>query len=406
MYFITVLLIYTLISRNSSFIRLSIILLTLALPILSQASSIRNFEFYEQPIQIDFENCQFDCGSVDVSEKGLIQFYNEIDKPSFESILTQLDRYQKQLNLNDWLYYELLYKSIGIGYPEKNDKQLELLSWFLLNESGYDTRLSYLNGNFWIYAYSDEEMFEVSMIQDFNKTFVNLTDTRLNQNEYQSQVYLLDFRPGSGGKPFQFSLTKLPSFAPKKKQVSVDFNYKEETIKFDFSIDLSLITLMKDYPFIQEQDYLKVPFSSMAKSSLIPKLKEQLENRSQKEKLEFLVSFTRKAFKYKEDHASFGKSKPMIAEEVFYHRFSDCEDRCALFYNLCKETIDLPMLIVALPDHLTIAVSTSTILGSALKYQGKNYYFCDPTGPFNSSSVGSLPKEYQNSSYQILDTYK
>jgi len=369
-------------------------------------SSVRTFDFYEQSIKIDFENCVFDCGPVEISEEGIIDFYKKINPQSFQPILAQLSSYQRQLNLNDWLYYELLYKSINLGYPNKSQKQIELLSWFLLNKSGYDTRLSYLNGNLWIYAFSDEEMFEVSMIQDLGRTFINLTDTRLRQNEYNSQVYLLDFRPGKGGKSFQFSLNDLPSFTPKKKKIQVDFAYKEEKIHFDFDIDLSLIDLMNNYPFIQEQDYLKVPFSQSIKQTLIPKLKEQLNDRSEKEQLEFLVSFTRKAFKYKEDHAYFGKSKPMIAEEVFYHRFSDCEDRCALFYNLCKETIDLPMLIVALPDHLTIAVASSSRLGSALNYNGRSYYFCDPTGPFNSSSVGSLPKEYQNSSYQVLDAYK
>jgi len=369
-------------------------------------SSVKTFYFYEQSIKIDFKNCTFNCGPAEISETGIIDFYKKINSQSFEPVLDQLSSYQKQLNLNDWLYYELLYKSIKLGFPNKSKKQIELLSWFLLNKSGYDTRLSYLNGNLWIYAYSNEEMFEVSMIQDLGKTFINLTDTRLKQNEYQTQVYLLDFKPGKGGKSFQFSLNDLPSFAPKKKKVEVDFTYKEEKIHFDFYIDLSLIGLMNNYPFIQEQDYLKVPLSQSTKQTLIPNLKKLLEGKNEKEKLEFLVSFTRKAFKYKEDHAYFGKSKPMIAEEVFFHRFSDCEDRCALFFNLIKETIDLPMLIVALPDHLTIAVASNSRLGSALNYNGRSYYFCDPTGPFNSSSVGSLPKEYQNSSYQVLEAYK
>ena len=392
---------------KSSFLHITFFLILIGLTFACKASSsIRTFDFYDQSIQIDFENCGFECGRVDISEDGIIRFYNSIDAQAFNPILSQLAHYQSVLNLNDWLYYELLFKSISIGYPDKDSKQIELLSWFLLNQSGYDTRLSYLNGNLWIYAYSNEEMFEVSMIQDLNRTFVNLTDTRLRQNEYQSQVYLLDFRPSKNGKSFQFSLSKLPSFSPKKKNIQVDFKYKEEQILFDFEIDLSLIELMNNYPFIQEQDYLKVPFSDLTKKTLIPQLKEELKNRSEKEQLEFLVSFTRKGFTYKEDHASFGKSKPMIAEEVFFHRFSDCEDRCALFYNLCRESIDLPMLIVALPDHLTIAVASSTNLGSPLSYDGRKYYFCDPTGPFNSSSVGSLPKEYQNSSYQVLDAYK
>ena len=83
----------------------------------------------------------------------------------------------------------------------------------------------------------------------------------------------------------------------------------------------------------------------------------------------------------------------MIADEVFFYPYSDCEDRSALFYALVRELLDLPMIVVAFPDHLTVAVSLEEELpGAVISYQGRRYYICDPTGPVNSSEIGIFPK--------------
>ena len=110
--------------------------------------------------------------------------------------------------------------------------------------------------------------------------------------------------------------------------------------------------------------------------------------------------------RYKEDHDHFGKSKPMIADEVFHYSFSDCEDRSALFYNLVKELLDLPMIMIAYPDHLTIGVALTQQIGNPINYKGRKYYICDPTGPSNSTRIGSVPKNYERKSFEILADYK
>lgn len=384
------------------------ILVLLFAYLISFGSNIKpiNFQFYHQSIELKIIDSNLVLPDLLLSENEIKTQYLTLKSDEFQSLLQQLHRYKKELKLNDWLFYELIFQSLEHSFPSLSRNNREIISWYLLNESGFDTRLSYLHNRLWIYTYTDEEMYEVSMIQDEGKMFVNLTEIRLKEDKFENEVYLLDFKPSKGSKTFSFNLKTLPSFKIKSKTVSFDFKYFERDVQLTFEIDLAIIELMNIYPFISEQDYLKVPFSATTLRTLVPLLKQELATLSEKEKLEFLVSFTRKAFKYKEDHETFGKSKPMIAEEVFFHQYSDCEDRCALFYNLCKEILDIPMLVIALPDHLTIAVAAQENLGQAIRYKGKSYYICDPTGPFNTSRIGNLPKEYQNSAYQILDYYQ
>ena len=60
------------------------------------------------------------------------------------------------------------------------------------------------------------------------------------------------------------------------------------------------------------------------------------------------------------------------------------------------------MIIVAFPDHLTVAVALDQPIGPSIKYKGKKFYIVDPTGPSNSSEIGRVPKGYEKQSFEIL----
>ena len=163
---------------------------------------------------------------------------------------------------------------------------------------------------------------------------------------------------------------------------------------------------MDTYPVLREDYYLETPLSDTLARTLYPYLSAQLAGKNEWQATEFLAAFTRSAFQYKEDKVHFGCSKPMVAEELFLYPYSDCEDRTALFFNLVNELLGLPMLLIAYPDHLTIAVALPHRKGNYIRHEGRNYYFCDPTGPVGSHRVGVVPKGYENTAYKILKSYE
>ena len=228
------------------------------------------FSFYQQPIELHIQEPIPDLSAPKLNEQSIKSYYSQLKSDVFQGLLSQLHAYKRALNLNDWLFYELMHKSLEACYPGLGTNQNELISWYLLNESGYQTRLSYLRNKIWVYCYTDEEMFEVSMIQDNQMLFVNLSESRRNEKQFEQEVYLLDFNPSKGKKSFSFKLHELPNFKAKLNEVRFDFTYFKQEFNFSFDIDMALIQLMKDYPFISEQDYLKVPFSKAVMESLIP----------------------------------------------------------------------------------------------------------------------------------------
>jgi hypothetical protein len=188
------------------------------------------------------------------------------------------------------------------------------------------------------------------------------------------------------------------------KQIS--FPYKGITYQFPIQVNQTIVEIMEDYPYFSESQYLEVPLSNITFNSLIPQLKEVLAGKSHSDAVQLLAAFTRSSFEYKEDKSFFGKSKPMIADEVLYYPYSDCEDRSALFYQLVKTLLDLPMVAIAYEDHLTIGVNSQELKGDAVWFKGKPYYICDPTGPANSDIIGKFPLGYENKSFDIIGYYK
>lgn len=334
----------------------------------------------------------------------LMEYYEQMENTPYQHFLDNLQDYKAKYELNDWLYYELLQTSINQIFDLEGSLKKGVSLWFLLTKSGYDTRLSYHGNDLFIYVWSEEEIFETPMILDQERRFINLSSIN-SSKKGPEELKLLLYRPGSSGKSFSFKMEQLPQFKAQIKAKEIHFKIKEQSFRITFNTDATIYEVMKNYPSVAEQAYFDIPMSKTAYNSLIPKLKFMLKDKPIHEALQILVAFTRTGFSYKDDHEVFGKSKPMIAEELFHYPYSDCEDRSALFYYLVREILELPMLIIAYPDHLSIAVASEGIRGQAFTFNGKEYYICDPTGPAGSNIIGVPPNGYENKSFEILGAY-
>lgn len=360
--------------------------------------------FYGERIQLSFNQNMLIPFQGKIEEGKLVRYYKDLENTSFTVFLKALDEAKVNFQLNDWLYYKLMRAALK-ECTRSSTVQAELTSWFLLSKKGWNTRLAYTKKAVFVYVYTNDELFEVPMIDDEDKTFVNLSGIG-NKHLLRQAVYMLNFTPMVNGKSFSFYLKKLPQLTIQKEKRTYHFQYNGQEHEIEVNLDGNIKKIMKDYPVFSEREYLEVPFSETIHESLIPQFEVLLKDKSNEEALQLLVAFTRSSFRYKRDQEYFGQSKPMIAEEVFHYPFSDCEDRSALFYSLVKELLDLPMIIIAYPDHLTIAVSFDNNSGDAIKYKGKKYFICDPTGPINSTSIGKIPKEFAHAKFEIIGSYR
>lgn len=364
--------------------------------------------FYSERIPVDYNTDLFISDPVEIKDNPIVDFYKLLDYSNYQVLLNDLVKYKEKFHLNDWLFYELINGSVKQLAPNLSTNNQTLIMWFLASKYGWNTRLAYTKDELFIYIQSDNDIFEVPMIEDGGKTFINTSHISRNKRKrvQQRAIYLLNFKPNPKGKPFQFILKELPVLKPITARIEVPFHYGTQAYRITVDIDKNIKKILSNYPLVAEKNYLRVGFSPTLQKSLITQFKTLLEDKTQAEGLSLIAAFTRTAFHYKEDNDYFGMSKPMIADEVFQYNYSDCEDRSALFFNLVKELYDLPMLVITYPDHLTIAVSFDCQDGDAIKYEGKNYYICDPTGPINSIRIGNIPNEYKNKKMTVIDKYR
>ncbi len=358
------------------------------------------FDFYNDLITIEFDHQSVKEVDLRFSEDGFRQFYAELDRSSFQSTVGQLTRYRSEFELNDWVYLELLEDFIDATYLHKDRMYRRALLWYLLNKSGYDSRITWIGSQIFVAVYSTEEIFETPRFTLPRGNFVNVS--AVGDPDVPQDVYLLEFTPSPRGKSFSFSMERLPKLSHEPLIRVYEFDYNGQHYVLEAVADNTIIEIRKEYPGIQEREYIITPLSESSKSSLLPQLREAMKPMSQKQKIEFLITFTRQGLQYKEDDDFFGRNKPMIAEEALYYRYSDCEDRCALFYHLVQELLGLPVIIIAYPEHLSAAVQLDQNIGQPITYRGRQYTIADPTGPENVSDIGIYPNDTRRQSYSII----
>ncbi len=363
-----------------------------------------HFNFYNESIQLTFNNQILIEGSFQADESSISDFYTQMEPTPYQSLLDSLKAYQVKFQLNDWLFYELIQSSLKEIYREKSDLQKELTSWFLLTKAGYNTRLTFIGNYIFVNVHSKDDIFETPIFEIDNKTFINLSSIYLKINAKKTYLNVHSLVPNPDGKIFSFDLRQLPKLKPTVKKRNLRFKWEGREYNLDIKFDLNLIKIMEHYPLFDEAKYIQTPLSELAASSLLPQLKNIIKNKSEKNALKIIASFTRSAFRYQDDQDYFGRNKPMIGDELFHYPYSDCEDRSALFYYLVNELLRLPMIVIAYDDHLTIAVATTKPIGKPIRYKNRNYFICDPTGPHNSEKIGDAPIGYKNRSFEILKT--
>ena len=202
--------------------------------------------------------------NVSVNENEMVDYFKRMELTMYQTLLDDLKSHKERLALNDWLYYELIQAAVEKIYSEKNNHQKTLNCWFLLTKAGYNTRLTYLNNQIFLYAYSLDEIFETPMIEDKGKVFINLTTIHNNTNTKGIILNMLSFVPNPSGLPFSFDLTRLPKLTPNAKSKSLRFKSANNQYEVSVNFDHNLIEMMEHYPIFEELKYIQTPLSNLS----------------------------------------------------------------------------------------------------------------------------------------------
>ena len=362
-------------------------------------------QFYNERVVVSYRPELLANGPLRLTEAGISHHYAAVTEGDWLDLHFQLEAERRRLELNDWLYFKLVHETVGsiAGFAHANERRVVELH--LLTLAGYDTRLCFDGDAISVYAYTTDALYEVPMIREGDRRYVNLTAALYPNRRRRRDLRMHPLRPLPTGRGFDFSLDRLPRLAPNVSERTFRFRYNDEALTVNGLSDRTIAAWMSEYPFVEEGRYMSTPLSATTGERLLGELRRLLQGRCERESLELLAAFTRSAFVYKEDKVSFGFSKPMIADEVLYYPVSDCEDRSALYFTLVRELLDLPVLAIAYDDHLSVAVSSRELTGAPFLHGDRRYHVCDPTGPAGTWDVGMPPNGYRARPFEVVAEY-
>ena len=367
-----------------------------------------SFDFYGETIQVPCDYLSVIDYEGPLSDEGIQAFYDEISATNYKPVVQALLAYKIKNQPDDWLFYQLIRKTAQLTSPKAaNYYRYTLYKWFLLNKAGYDATLCQAGDKLMFYVQSEENIYDIPYYKDNGKQYICL-----NYHDYahidivNSELHKVAVYDVGEKVTFSYRLTHLPNFAPGDyKEKDLEFNYHDVEYHIKLKTNDQVKTILANYPVTDYQSYFNLPLSNGTYASLIPQLKDNMKGMNVKNGVDYLMNFTRYAFAYEPDKENFGKEKHLSAEQTLLYDHSDCEDRAALFYYLVKEIYNLPMIVLAYPHHLTIAVKFDKPVGTPILYNGNVYSVCEPTPQAQDLPIGKVSQELRKTSYEVALVY-
>jgi hypothetical protein len=367
------------------------------------------FNFYGDTLRFTINNNFLPPFPEKPTEEAIRSFLGQLEGSDHQSIIKSLVAYKEERKPDDWLFYQLVRKTAeSISPKAENYYRYTLYKWFLLTHTGYDATLALSGDKLLFYVQSDEVIYDIPYRMKDGKQYICL-----NYHDYGGDIdftknafYEIAVSEPADHRPFSYKVTQLPGFTPTDYQEKdLSFNYHEITYKFKVKINAQVKNIFANYPVTDYQMFFNMPLSNGTYQSLIPTLKKNMKGMNVKNGVDYLMRFTRYAFLYEPDKVSFGKEKRLSPEQTLLYEYSDCEDRSALFFYLVKEIYNLPMIVLAYPEHVTVAVKFDKPVGQPVIYNGVKYSICEPTPQAGDPKLGEMPRALKNESYEVAYVY-
>jgi len=386
------------------------IVMILFLLVSSQRLAAQNFsfEFYDGTFNFELDKASNIAFSDELSQRSVESFYQEISQSKYKTLISRLLEYKEKHQLNDWIYYQLIRKTAQQISPKaENYHRYTLYKWFLLAKSGYDARLGIGKNRLIFYVRNEENINDIPFFMEDGHKYMCLNYHDYGKIEFvKEQIIPAKINVPEAKTSFSYKVTRMPDFKPESyTQKSLNFNYGPRSYNFQVKLNPAVEGIFANYPGVDFETYFNIPLSKETYHSLIPILKENVKGMNQKKGVDYLMRFTRYAFLYENDDDNFGKEKRLSPEQTLLSKYSDCDDRAALFFYLVREIYDLPMIALLYPTHINMAVQFDKPMGSSIIYKGEKYSVCESTPQKQNLKIGQIASNLKKVSYDVVFQY-
>ena len=334
-----------------------------------------------------------------VKDKAIQKYFDEMSHVETEPMLKQINEYSDLFKLNDYGKY-LLVKSISKEILDDDDSRI-VFCWYLMTKLGFDVRIGFSNSFTALMIPSNNMLFGKPYLTINKQKFFIFTFDDTKKRSF-NQLYTYDKNHPTASKYFDFSIKELPVLGNFNEQKNLNFKYQGKVYSIKYNYNEDLVKFFDYYPQTDYPIYFNAPVSSKTLYSFIKSFKPIIEKKSEQEALNIILRFVQTAFEYKTDDDNFGREKPLIPDETFYYKYSDCEDRSIMFAMLVKEMLGLKVVGLKYTGHMAVGVKTnSKPKGDYVRSGSAKYLVCDPT--YINANIGQSMPQYKNKSMKVID---
>lgn len=359
-----------------------------------------SFDFYGENITINYDKSIVDIVDNIPSLKNdtnIALGKQYLEKTNYSMLTTQLIEIKNKLKLSDWLYYELIYQFTTYSLGTVSLTKRFFFTGFLLYKSGFNVKFCYTKKRIDLYVLCNKFDYCVTTLKNTNYTFlignVGKKERILSKVDFTKNINI-----------FSLHLDSMPKFFNPKNYLpaEISFKHKEKVYNYSFFVNTACIDYLQKQPICDFKEKFNFPLSEIAYKSFLLPLKENLIGLDTLQTLKFLLSLLRTGFTY-ENTKNPKYDIGMSPEELLYYNISDCEDKSAMMYYLVKEILNLPIIVLEYPTHVTLAVAFDYKQPpqKPIIYNNRKYYVCEPSNSANNILIG----QYDEQGYKIIFEY-
>lgn len=355
-------------------------------------------DYFGLPMDYNYQS-SLDVDLSKMSEDTIAKFWLKASNSDFEKLLEQLQTQRKKMNLNDWGYC-LLVDKIGQKLANGDDKLNQLFNWFVLLKSGYDCKIGYNEDSVYVLLPSLNKLYGVSYVMIEKLRYYAVSFSKQKSLDLAISTY-------EGNYPeaddlIDMSIDSTPTIQRSIVEKELKFKYNGQEYLIPVKYDANAAEFFRNYPQTDLDVYFQAPLSDLAMSSLSQGFSPILQDRSEAEAANILLRFVQTAFKYQTDDEQFGREKSFFSDEVLFYPACDCEDRSILYSYLVRNILNLKVVGLDYPGHISTAVKfNNEIPGDHILFESNKYMVCDPT--YINANMGMSMPQFKDVKPEIIE---
>ena len=355
------------------------------------------FSYFATPVTLRYDEALKVRLEGKPSSDTIAEYFTDLAVAEYPLTLKSLKDYRKSMSLNDWGYLTLIDKMAAEIAPSDTEKQL--LTWFFLIKSGYDVRIGYKDMNVYLLVPSNVSLFGVSFFTFSSQKYYAINPEGPSGNI--GSVYTYKKKYPNADNKLDFTVRTYPVLKPLLAKKSLKFKYDGKEYDVDVLVNKSTGAYFQYYPQSDVKVYATSEVPNWVSSTLLKRMREIIDGKSEKEAVNMILRFCQTAFDYKRDPEHFGREKFLFPEETLIYRYSDCEDRSILFSYMVRALVGLDVVLLDYPGHIATAVKfNEKVSGANLNIGGDKYTICDPT--FINANIGREMAEFKNTTPKVI----